>query len=239
MTNDLLIAIGLTAAAAVVIGALSASVPAPARTRIGFAAVLAAWFSVAVFLGATGVLAPEHLGTPAVGAAVALPIVAIAWLASRWPVLRNALLGIPVPVLIGVNTVRMLGFFFVALYAQGRLPEPFAPIAGWGDIAIGLTALPVAWLVARQAGAWRPTALSWNLLGLADLIVAVSLGVMSAPDSPFRVFTEGPSTSAMAALPMFIVPGFLVPLLVLTHLAVFYRLSAPAQANETLRTVQA
>jgi hypothetical protein len=230
MIADLLIAIGSTAAAALVVWALSASVPAPARTRITFAAVLAGWFSIAVALGATGVFAPQRLGTPGLGAAVLLPILAIAWLAPRWAALRNAFLGIPVPVLVGVNAVRVL-------YAHGRLPAPFAPAAGWGDIAIGAMALPVAWMIARQAGGWRPAALVWNLLGLADLAVAVGLGVLSAPDSPLRVFTEEPGTSVMAVLPMFVVPGFLVPLLVLTHLAVFYRLSVPAEAGS--RVVQA
>lgn len=233
MTTDLVIAVGTTAAAAIVTGVIAAAVPADARTRTGFAVALAVWFLIAATLGATGVLAADRLGTPALGAVVLLPVLTVAWLAPRQPALRSALLGIPVPVLIGVNAVRVLGIFFVILYAQGRLPAPFAPIAGWGDVAIGLTALPVAWLVARRVAGSHAIAFVWNLLGFADLVVAVALGVMSAPDSPLRVFTAEPGTEIMASLPMLLIPGFLVPLLMLTHLAVFYRISAPAK--DTLR----
>ena len=35
----------------------------------------------------------------------------------------------------------------------------------------------------------------WNGLGVLDLIVAVTLGVLSAPGTPFRVFADGPGTS--------------------------------------------
>jgi hypothetical protein len=224
MTIDVLIAIMLTAAAAVSVVALAASSPSFGATRIGFGLVLAGWFFIAVILGLTGILAPDRLGTPGLGVAVALPVLAIAFLTPRWPALRNAAFGIPLPVLIGVNALRVLGVFFVMLYAEGRLPAPFAPSAGWGDIFVGATALSVAFLAARRVSGWRPLAFIWNVIGFADLVNAISLGVMSATGSPLRIFTDGPDTSLMIALPMFLIPGFLVPLLMLTHLAVFARL---------------
>jgi hypothetical protein len=33
--------------------------------------------------------------------------------------------------------IRTLGVTFLLLYSAGHLPAPFAPAAGWGDIAIG------------------------------------------------------------------------------------------------------
>ncbi len=224
MTIDVLIAIMLTAASAAMVAALAASIPVSAANRIGLGVVFAAWFFVVVSLGATGVLSPDRLGTPGLGVAVALPVLAVAFLAPRVPVLRSALFGISLPVLIGVNALRVLGVFFVMLYTAGRLPAPFAPSAGWGDIFVGATALPVALFAARQASGWRPLAFIWNVIGFADLVNAISLGVMSATGSPLRIFTNGPDTDLMTALPMFLIPGFLVPLLMLTHLAVFARL---------------
>lgn len=53
MTIDLLIAIATTSAAALVIAPLVLSIPAQAAHRVGFAAVLAAWFLAVVTLGAT------------------------------------------------------------------------------------------------------------------------------------------------------------------------------------------
>jgi hypothetical protein len=59
------------------------------------------------------------------------------------------MLATPLPAPIAVNSIRILGIFFVALYTQGKLPAPFAPTAGWCDIFVGVTALPVAWWIAR------------------------------------------------------------------------------------------
>jgi hypothetical protein len=221
MTLDFVIAVGTTAAAAMIVAVLSLSIAAPRAAKIALAAVLTLWFVVTVTLAATGAVAPGGFGTTGVGLAVVLPIVigvAFAWSSTAF---RSAVAGIPMSVLIGVNALRVLGVFFLILYAEGRLPAPFAPSAGWGDIIVGAAALPVAFFVAQQVSGWRPIALLWNVFGTADLIVAIGLGVASAADSPFPIFTGGPDTTLMAQLPMFIVPGFLVPLLMLTHIAVF------------------
>jgi hypothetical protein len=156
---------------------------------------------------------------------VIAPIVLAVASALAWKGFRATVAGIPLPLLIGLNVVRVLGVFFVILYTFGRLPAPFAPSAGWGDIITGLAAAPVALLVAVQGAGWRPMALAWNVFGTADLIAAIGLGVASAADSPFPISAGGPDTTLMAQLPMFIIPAFLVPLLMLTHIAVFARLA--------------
>jgi len=225
MALDLLIAVIATASAAIVIASLVLSTHASIRQKIEIATVLVTWFFVAVTLAATGIVSPSGVGTPAVGLAVVIPIVAVAFLAARDGVIRDALYTIPVPIFIAVNIVRVFGIFFVIHYAGGRLPAPFAPSAGWGDVAVGVFALPVALMAAHRTVGWKPVALFWNVLAIADLVVAVALGVTSAADSPFRIFAEGPDTRLMAELPMFLIPGFLVPLFVLTHLALFVRLA--------------
>ena len=60
----------------------------------------------------------------------------------------------------------------------------------------------------------------WNALGALDLIVAVALGVLSAPGTPFRVFTAGPGTVAMTVVPWIMVPAMFVPLYLLIHLTI-------------------
>jgi hypothetical protein len=123
--------------------------------------------------------------------------------------------------LIAVQAVRALGVSFILLYFAGRLPAPFAPVAGWGDTVIGVTALPLAYLASRAANTWRGAIWLWNSLGLLDLIVAVGLGAMSAP-GPLQLFA-GPSDSAiMTTVPWIVIPCFLVPALAFVHLAIFY-----------------
>ena len=67
MAIDLVIAITLTASAAVVVWILCAALPAPASRRAVAAIVLVVWFAVVVTLGASQTLAPEHLGPRLVG----------------------------------------------------------------------------------------------------------------------------------------------------------------------------
>src|SRR5260370_173730 len=95
--------------------------------------------------------------------------------------------------------------------------------------AVGITASAtvvvatfVAFWVARQPDTARSGVLVWNGLGLADLVVAVSLGALSAP-GPIRVFFGDPSSALIASLPWILIPCFLVPSLSFVHLIVFYR----------------
>jgi hypothetical protein len=84
------------------------------------------------------------------GIAVALPIVALCFVVAPVRSLREGFRRVPLWLLVGVHTVRLLGITFVILYAANRLPAPFAPVAGWGDIFVGATALPGAWLAYRR-----------------------------------------------------------------------------------------
>ena len=125
--------------------------------------------------------------------------------------------------------VRFLGISFVLLYAANRLPAPFAPVAGWGDIFVGATAPAVAWLVYRQAATARPILWIWNIIGLADLIAAITLGAVSSP-GPIRLIFAEPDSGIMTTLPWLLIPGFLVPLLILAHIGIFVRLTKTEEA---------
>jgi hypothetical protein len=221
MNMDLIGFIELTASAAIVIAALSIAVGSNGATRIRSAAWLSAWFVLVVILAATRALYYQHgLGAPGLGIAVALPIVILCITVTRIKSLRDAFHRVPLWLLVGVHTVRLLGVSFVVLYAVHRLPAPFAPVAGWGDIFVGAMAAPIAWLAYRQITNARAIVWIWNLIGIADLIAAVGLGVTS---SPRLIFAE-PSSAIMATLPWLLIPGFLVPLLFTVHIGIFVRL---------------
>jgi hypothetical protein len=193
-----------------------------------------------VALGATLLLGPDRLGTPALGLAVVAPVATLVALFALVPSIRDAALTVPLPAFVAINAIRVLGVSFVALYAEGRLPAPFAPAAGWGDIAVGVAALPLAALIARFRGRVRPLTLLWNSLGFLDLVDAVALGVMSSP-GPLQVFVGPPTSALMTTLPWLLIPAFLVPALFFTHIVVFVRLAmAEASASpETWRSVGA
>lgn len=236
---DLVAAVALTASASIIVGMLAASYPGSSTARMGVGAALGIWFGMIVVLGGIGAFDDVRgIGAPGLGIAVLLPVLVMSYAGTRVAALKAAVAGIPLTLLVGVNAVRVLGVVFVLLYADGRLSAPFAPVAGWGDILIGVTALPVAWAVARRADGWRLATLVWNALGLIDLVAAVGLGVTSAPGSPLRLFFAGPGTDIMSGLPWVIIPGFVVPILMLTHLAVFHRMVGRRFADQCASSAQ-
>jgi len=218
--------IGLTASASILIGFLAYAMAESPRARLTIAGVLAAWFILVLAIGGGGALDPSHgFGVPALGLTVALPVAALVCAFFAFAPIRAAILAAPLPALVGVNAVRILGVIFVALYAAGRLPAPFAPSAGWGDMIAGVAALPLAWAIARFGASVRTLALIWNVFGAADLINAIALGALSAP-GPLQAFAGPPTSAIMTTLPWLIIPGFLVPILFFIHVVVFYRLLA-------------
>jgi hypothetical protein len=225
MNTDLLGSIELTAMAAIAIAALSIGFGSNAATRIRVVAWLSAWFILVVILAATRALYYQNgLGTPGLGMTVALPIAILCVVVARVKLLRDALHRVPLWLLIGVHTIRLLGVSFIILYATGRLPAPFAPVAGWGDIFVGATAAPVAWLAYRRTANAQAIVWIWNVIGTLDLIAAIGLGVMSSPGPARLIFAE-PSSAIMTTLPWLLIPGFLVPILMTVHIGIFIRLA--------------
>jgi Na+/pantothenate symporter len=64
----------------------------------------------------------------------------------------------------------------------------------------------------------------WNAFGSLDLIVALTLAVLSTEGTPLRLFKGGPGTAAMTDLPWVMIPTVLVPIYLLIHLAIANRL---------------
>lgn len=224
MNTDLIGSIELTASAAIVIAALSIGFGSNPLMRFRIAVALGIWFIIVVTLAATRALYYEHgIGTPGLGLAVALPIAILSITVARVQSLRENFHRVPLWLLLGVHTVRLLGISFIILFTASRLPAPFAPVAGWGDIFVGATAPLVAWFVYQQGISARPIVLIWNVIGIADLIAAIGLGVTSSPGPARLIFAE-PSSAIMTTLPWLLIPGFLVPLLITVHIGIFVRL---------------
>jgi hypothetical protein len=224
MNTDLIGAVELTASAAIVIAALSIGFGRSAAARVRIAVSLGLWFVVVVSLAASRALYYERgLGAPGLGFAVVVPVIVLCSIVARIKSLHENFQRVPIWLLVGVHVVRILGISFIVLYGSHRLPAPFAPVAGWGDIFVGITAPVVAWLAYRQAANLRPIIWIWNLIGTIDLLAAVGLGVTSSPGPARLIFAE-PSSAIMSTLPWLIIPGFLVPLLFAVHIGIFVRL---------------
>jgi len=146
----------------------------------------------------------------AVGMAALTPIVVFfLWLAASES-FRRFTLSLNPRILTSAQAWRMVGFTFVLLEARGALPAIFALPAGYGDMAIGATASFVAWKLANPTH--RNSFILWQLLGITDLVTAVSLGTTAGLISP-----QGPSMAPMTTLPLSLISTFLVPLFVIFH----------------------
>jgi hypothetical protein len=142
--------------------------------------------------------------------AVLIPIsIFVVWSAASQP-FRQFLLSLDPRALTIVQSWRIAGFAFLALYTYSILPGQLALPAGWGDIAIGATAPLVALKLANPQH--RKSFIFWQLLGIADLVTAVGTGVTAQVMHP-----HGIATTAMTVLPMSLIPTFAVPLFMILH----------------------
>ena len=200
-----------------------------ARLLIGWGAFVTVWLVLAYLLGVQGFFrAQRDITFPTITLGILLPILAGLALIRGWPLLRRALEALPQHWLIGVQLFRCVGGVFLILHAQGRMPGAFALPAGYGDIAIGIAAPLVAWLYFKSRPGSRLLAGIWNIAGIADLVLAVTLGFLTSP-SPFQRLAFSLPNELITAFPLVLVPTFAVPLAILLHLVSLWRLGKPAQ----------
>jgi hypothetical protein len=186
---------------------------------LGIILVLAVWFALVVSLGALG----AFVGVPgrppiAIALGVGGPLLLFLAALQLSPSFGEFVLSLDLRLIAGIQAWRWAGLGFLSLYARNILPAVFALPAGLGDMAVGFAApWMILGLVRRPGFAASPAFVRWNLLGILDLIVAVSLGALMATLS-----TGAPgeiSTAPMATLPLLLIPAFLVPLFLMLHIA--------------------
>ena len=179
--------------------------------------VLALWFGLILVLGANQAFVRSAQSPPfPLLFAVTVPLAAflVAYLGSR--AFKHWVLTADLRLLTGIQAWRAGGLVFLAFHTFGLLPGLFAWPAGLGDIAIGLTAPWVALALARRPTFARSRRFAiWNMLGILDLVIAVSTGVLSSGFVPG--FVDGITTAPMARLPLVLIPAYLVPLFIMLH----------------------
>jgi len=179
--------------------------------------VLTAWFLLVVSLGAVGAFVGRP-GTPPVGIAIGVGaplLLFFAWLRLSQS-FRDFVLSLDLHVIAGIQALRWAGLGFLSLYAYNVLPGIFALPAGLGDMAIGFTA---PWIILglgrRPDFATSAAFIRWNVLGILDLVVALTIGTLLATLSTGAAGEI--STAPMATLPLLLIPAFLVPVFLMLH----------------------
>jgi hypothetical protein len=187
--------------------------------RLAVATVLTVWFLLVLSFGAAGAFVGPP-GTPPLPIAIGVAAPLVLFFASLRlsQSFREFVLSLDLRLIAGIQAWRWAGLGFLDLYAYKVLPAVFALPAGLGDMAIGVTAPWIILALVRQPGfAASGTFIRWNILGILDLVIAVSIGALSAffaTGAPGEV-----STAPMATLPLLLIPAFLVPVFLMLHTA--------------------
>ena len=196
--------------------------------------VLAVWFVAVFVLGGAGAFAfarpaaspPIPILIGAVG-----PVIVFLAAYSASAAFRAFVLSADLRLVTTIQAWRAGGLAFLALYAHGVLPGGFAWPAGLGDIAIGVTAPWVAQALIRRPGfAGSRVFTVWNLLGILDLVVAISVGGL------ISVLASGSAgevtTAPMERLPLVLIPAYLVPIFVILHLTALFQSRRQATSRD-------
>jgi hypothetical protein len=192
----------------------------------GAAVVLGGWF------GASAVIAGHGWYHTRLGHGVPwLPVAVVGFLGTLLALRRIPLVARALAAPGMVNRLELPhsfrpveGMAFLATMALGHLPALFALPAGLGDIAAGIAAPMVASSLAQGGG--RRAALWFNAFGMTDLVVALTLGALTA----YQLINVSPSGAPISALPLALIPTAAVPLLFALHIT---SVSALVRARRT------
>lgn len=189
----------------------------PLSLRLG----LWVWLIAALLVGRFELLRPWPL--PAVQA-VLLGLTALLLLGClKLPRLRDWINGLDLRALVMFHLTRFVGFYFLLLHRRGELPYDFAVRGGWGDILAATLALLIC--VVPLGEALRRRAITiWNVIGFVDIVLVLLYAARQG-------LQGNPQMKLLTVLPLSLLPTFIVPIVLTTHVVIFLRLrreSVPA-----------
>src|SRR5262245_11108387 len=208
---------------------LGASWPDHRRTWVlrAAAVVLIGWLAAALALALVGTFEGVPGRAPTIQFGFLVPVAIAGLLLWRSVTARQIVDAVPQHWLIGVQVTRALGATFLVLYAAGLMPGLFAFPAGLGDLAVASLAPIVAYAAAPDPRGSTRRIAAWNLLGIADFIVAFAAGIATG-NSPLQIAAFDKPNSLIDIYPLVLIPVFLVPLWTIFHMASLTKLRRAA-----------
>jgi hypothetical protein len=200
------------------------------------AVTLALWLGLVFLLGIQGAFVGSPGSPPLpIFFGFAIPLVAFFAAYFGWSAFREFVLGADLRLVAAIQGWRWAGFGFLALYAHGVLPGLFAFPAGLGDMAIGVSAPWILLdLIRHPSFATSRRFVIWNIMGIVDLVVAVSMGAIC---SGFLHGLTGNVTSGpMAQLPLVLIPAYLVPVFIMLHFTALSQARKLARSGKSTPT---
>ncbi|PRY06376.1 MFS transporter [Paraburkholderia sp. BL25I1N1] len=174
------------------------------------------WFAVAWSAAINGAFRTGASPLPLLPLAIFMPVMIGAPVLLLSKRMGRVLDAMPASWLVALQLYRVFGSWALAAWLHGQLPAVFALPAGIGDVLTGLFAVPVAIAAASGAAQGRKAAIAWNIFGLADFAVAITLGMITSP-GPFQLIVPSVPSIGAGAYPDALTPAFVVPGSILLH----------------------
>lgn len=191
------------------------------------------WFAVAWSAAINGVFITGASALPWLPLAILLPViigVPLLLLSKRVGLVLDAM---PASWLVALQLYRVFGGWFLAAWLRGAAPGVLALPAGIGDVLTGLFAVPAAIAVATGTAQGRRAAMMWNILGLADFAVAITLGMLTTPGR-FQLIASTLAGFNAGVYPNVLTPAFVVPGSILLHALSLRQLSRRSGVTASL-----
>ncbi|MBC7365320.1 MAG: hypothetical protein H7343_00690 [Undibacterium sp.] len=176
--------------------------------------VLWLWFATAVAGGYYLVL--QRLAPSAMPMVIIGLTALVLYTYFRLPGLREWVDALDPRALVQIHLTRLVGVYFLFLFNRGELPYAFAVPAGVGDIIVALLAVALI-AVPLDRTRLRRFLTIWNVIGFVDIILVVVTAARITLAAPYQL-------RALTHLPLSLLPTFLVPLIIATHIMIFARL---------------
>lgn len=183
-------------------------------TPVFIRALLWLWLLAAVYAGHMQKLAGT---SPLVLPALVLTLAAaFVFVGGRIKLVRDWFAAFDLRALVLLSTTRFVGLYFLHLFTRGEMPAAFAFVFGWSESLIAGSALVVGAAPLKPALRQRLVGI-WNVVGLIGLaLLTFNLTRLALDDAAVHdLFTQ---------LPLSLLPTFLLPLLLATHVLIYRRL---------------
>jgi hypothetical protein len=174
------------------------------------------WFAVAWSGAINGVFHTGASTLPLLPLAIFLPVMIGAPLLLLSKRVGQVLDAMPATWLVALQLYRVFGSWALGAWLRGALPGVFALPAGIGDVLTGLFALSAAIAVATGTAEGRRVATLWNIFGLADFAVALTMGIITSP-GPLQLIVPDVQSIGAGDYPGVLTPAFVVPSSILLH----------------------